>query len=375
MEKALPRSRWARWIPFILVTLLGMAVRLPQLEARPMHTDEAVNAYIVGQLLAGDAFTYDSKDRHGPALAALALPLARMQGARSFSDLTESELRLTSVVAGTITILLFGAAVDMFGYLPSLLAAMLFAFGPLPVYYDRYFIHESLFCAATFGLILSGWRAFETRSVGYAALAGACAALMCASKETAILHLFALVFAAVVFRIWNLRGERPAESSRPWPFLAAAGTFLALLVILFTWFGRAWNVLPALLHAAPDFLARAAGQGHQKPLWYYAPASHRRVVGWTAGRPRVPRVPHQHQKAQRFTLCSIGVLHVPNRRTLQSHSIQDTMAGAEHLASACIICRKCGRIRVELGRKEGELPHSNPSGLRCRSARRSADCL
>ncbi len=194
MEKALPRSRWARWIPFILVTLLGMAVRLPQLEARPMHTDEAVNAYIVGQLLAGDAFTYDSKDRHGPALAALALPLARMQGARSFSDLTESELRLTSVVAGTITILLFGAAVDMFGYLPSLLAAMLFAFGPLPVYYDRYFIHESLFCAATFGLILSGWRTFETRSVGYAALAGGCAALMCASKETAILHLFALVF-------------------------------------------------------------------------------------------------------------------------------------------------------------------------------------
>lgn len=280
MEKALPRSRWARWIPFILVTLLGMAVRLPQLEARPMHTDEAVNAYIVGQLLAGDAFTYDSKDRHGPALAALALPLARMQGARSFSDLTESELRLTSVVAGTITILLFGAAVDMFGYLPSLLAAMLFAFGPLPVYYDRYFIHESLFCAATFGLILSGWRAFETRSVGYAALAGACAALMCASKETAILHLFALVFAAVVFRIWNLRGERPAESSRPWPFLAAAGTFLTLLVILFTWFGRAWNVLPALLHAVPDFLARAAGQGHQKPLWYYA-----RLLagGWSGG--------------------------------------------------------------------------------------------
>ena len=124
-----------------------------------MHTDEAVNAYIVGQLLAGEPFIYDPQDRHGPALAAFALPLARMQGARSFSDLTESELRLMPVVAGTVTILLFGAAVEMFGYLPSLLAAILFAIGPLPVYYDRYFIHESLFCAATFGLILSGWRA------------------------------------------------------------------------------------------------------------------------------------------------------------------------------------------------------------------------
>jgi uncharacterized protein (TIGR03663 family) len=245
-----------------------------------MHTDEAINAYIVGQLLAGGAFTYDPQDRHGPALAALALPLAKMQGARSFSDLTESELRLASVVAGTITILLFGAAVEMFGYLPSLLASMLFAFGPLPVYYDRYFIHESLFCAAMFGLILSGWRAFETHSVGYAALAGACAALMFAVKETAILHLSALAVAAIVFRIRNLRGEKFVVSLRPGPLLAAVGTFSAVVSILFTWFGRNWRVFPALTHAAPDFFARAAGQGHQKPLWYYAQLL---TGGWSGG--------------------------------------------------------------------------------------------
>jgi predicted membrane-bound mannosyltransferase len=64
-----------------------------------MHTDEAVNAYIVGELLAGKTFTYDPQDRHGPALAALALPLVRLQGAKAFSDLTESQLRLTSVLA------------------------------------------------------------------------------------------------------------------------------------------------------------------------------------------------------------------------------------------------------------------------------------
>ena len=199
MESAAPRLNWARWPAFIVIALLGLAVRLPQLGARPMHTDEAVNAYIVGQLLAGEPFTYDPQDRHGPALAALALPLARMQGANSFSDLTESELRLTSVAAGTITILLFGAATEMFGFIPCLLSALLFAVAPLPVYYDRYFIHESLFCAAMFGLILSSWRAFNGRSIGYAAVAGACAALMLACKETAILHFFALAVAALVF--------------------------------------------------------------------------------------------------------------------------------------------------------------------------------
>ena len=149
MEAAVYRWRWARWAAFVLVALIGLAVRLPQLEARPMHTDEAVNAYIVGRLLAGEAYTYDPQDRHGPALAALALPLARMQGARSFSELTESKLRVTSVLAGTITILLFGAATEIFGFLPCLLAAVLFTFAPLPVYYDRDFIHEPLFCAAS----------------------------------------------------------------------------------------------------------------------------------------------------------------------------------------------------------------------------------
>ncbi len=161
-----PRLSWARWPAFIIVALIGLAVRLPQLGARPMHTDEAINGYIVGQLLQGEPFTYDPQDRHGPALAALALPLARMQGAKSFSDLTESELRTTTVVAGTITILFFGAAAEMFGVVPCLLAALLFAVAPLPVYYDRYFIHESLFCAATFALILSSWRAFRQSSIG-----------------------------------------------------------------------------------------------------------------------------------------------------------------------------------------------------------------
>ena len=265
-------------------------MRLPHLGARPMHTDEAVNAYIVGQLLAGTMFTYDPHDRHGPALAALSLPLARMQGARSFADLTESELRLTSVVAGTITVLLFGAAAEIFGFIPSLIAALLFALAPLPVYYDRYFIHESLFGAATFGLILSGWRALNrndrphpptgqlarsrsdanSRKVKESFLAGACAALMFASKETAIVHWFALAAAAFVFYVWNLRGKGFDRVLRPGPMLAAGCTFLLIVVILFTWFGTNWDALASLIHAVPDFFARAAGQGHQKPFWYYA---------------------------------------------------------------------------------------------------------
>ncbi|MGB6726792.1 MAG: flippase activity-associated protein Agl23 [Terracidiphilus sp.] len=280
MESAATASRWAGWIAFFIVALVGLAVRFPQLSARPMHTDEAVNAYIVGQLLAKEPYNYDPQDRHGPALAALALPMVRAQGAKSFSDLTESELRLVPVVAGTITILLFGAAVEMFGFIPSLLAAILFAVAPLPVYYDRYFIHESLFCMATFGLILSGWRATQTRSARQAALAGLCAALMLASKETALLHFFALAAAAIVVKFTSVRETRQTRQGQ-WKTIFAAGiSFLLLSAALFTWFGRNWKALPALIHAAPNLFARAAGQGHEKPFWYFGQLL---VAGWSGG--------------------------------------------------------------------------------------------
>jgi uncharacterized protein (TIGR03663 family) len=271
---------WVRWAVFLLLALLGLLLRLPQLGARPMHTDEAVNAYIVGQLMAGGTFTYDSEDRHGPTLAALALPLARMQGAKTFSDLTSSELRLAVVLSGTLTILLFGAAVEMFGFAPSVIAAMLFAGAPLPVYYDRYFIHESILVAATFGLILTGWRSYKTRAAGQAALAAGCSALMIATKETAVLHFFALAGAAFFFWLWNLRGKRTESLWRPKAALAAAATFLLLIVMLFTWFGSNWKALAALSYAVPNLLMRAGGEGHQKPFWYFAQLL---TGGWSGG--------------------------------------------------------------------------------------------
>ena len=165
-----------------------------------MHTDESINAYITGRLLAGEKYHYDPQDRHGPALVELTLPLVRFQGAKSFSGLTESQLRRVPAIIGAVTVLLFGAAVEMYGLIPCLVAALLFGCAPLPAYYSRYFIHETQFVAATLGLIISGGRALKTHFLLPAALAGFCAAFMLACKETAILHFFALGFAAVICR-------------------------------------------------------------------------------------------------------------------------------------------------------------------------------
>lgn len=253
---------------FLGVALLALAIRLPQLDRRPMHTDEAVNAYVTGQLLAGEPFHYDPRDRHGPALFALAEPLARMFGAAQFSDLTESELRLGPVLAGTATVLLLGAATEMFGFIPCLAAALLFAFAPLPLYYSRYFIHETLFVAATLGLILSGARALRSGSPVFAGLAGFCAALMVACKETALLQFLALALAALGAGL--SLAHRPSTVRRPARLLAIAGAvFVLVAILLFTWGGRNWQALADLPRALRYLAARAGGEGHEKPFWYY----------------------------------------------------------------------------------------------------------
>ena len=254
-----------RWAIFLLIALLALAIRLPQLGERPMHTDEAVNGYITGQLLAAEKYHYDPQDRHGPVLYLLAKPIAQLCGAKNFSELTETELRLTPVIIGSAMIFLFGAAVEMFGFIPCLIAALLFACGPLPVYYSRYFIHETLFVAATFGLMLSGWQTFKNNSLAAAALAGLCAALMLANKETAVIHFFALGVAG--FIVWFRKPDKkfPAPKILATAFLV----FVTSAVLLFTWFGQNWAALTDLLHAIPRFAARAGGEGHEKPFGYY----------------------------------------------------------------------------------------------------------
>ena len=253
------------WAIFLAIALFAFAVRLPQLGVRPMHTDEAINAFIIGQSLAGEKYQYDPIDRHGPALAEFTLPLIKVEGVKKYSDLTESQLRLAPVLIGSATVLLFAAAVEIFGFIPSLVAALLFAFAPLPVYYNRYFIHETLFVAATLGLILSGARALQKNSLAAAALAGFCAALMIACKETATLHFFALGLAAAIG--WRLRGTGKIPALKV--LVTAAISFLAAGFFLFTWLGLCWSALADLLRAVPHLAARAGGEGHQKPFWYY----------------------------------------------------------------------------------------------------------
>ena len=261
-----------------------------------MHTDEAINAYITGQLLIGGAYHYDPRDRHGPALYAVALPLARLAGAKNLASLNETTLRLGPILVGSLAVLLFLPLVSDLGLLVALLAAVLWAVAPLPVYYSRYFIHETMFVAATLGLLGAGWRWLITGSLFSALLVGFWAPIMIACKETAVLSFGAAAAAGGWWYLWqhsrkattqtrllavsNVFFDQPVArqradramvpSSLRWLGIAAGMVVaLILLVTFFSWGGHNWAGLGDLTQAVPRFLARAGGEGHAKPFWYY----------------------------------------------------------------------------------------------------------
>ena len=254
---------------FLAIALLALAVRLPRLGERPMHTDEAVNAYIVGQLLAGDAYHYDPQDRHGPVLYAIAWPIARLAGAKTFSELTEASVRIGPVIIGALAVLLFAAFATQIGFPSAAVAALFYAISPLFVYYSRDFIHETFFITATLAAIVSGFRLLEKASIRNGILFGVSTGFMLACKETAVIHFAAFGIAALAWPGILRRREQKDFAGAMKSALAALASFCLVLVIFYTWGGSHVRGLWDLMRAVPNFTARAGGQGHEKPAWYY----------------------------------------------------------------------------------------------------------
>jgi hypothetical protein len=120
--------------------------------------------------------------------------------------------------------------------------------------------------------MVSGWRALEHKSSRGGLLAGFCAGWMLACKETALLHFAAFGVAGLWW--WFARRHEPGQRGRRGSGLAKTGLValaaLAVLVVaLYTRGGRHWQGPLDLVRSLPRFASRAAGEGHEKPFWYY----------------------------------------------------------------------------------------------------------
>lgn len=255
---------WAMGLTFVVA--LGLCLRVWDLGTRPMHADEANQAVKLGELVERGDYRFDPNDHHGPTLYYFARVSAWMGGVRSTAELTETNVRLTPAIFGSVALLLLWLVAYPFGRGAALVAVLLLAVSPPAIYYSRYFIQETLLVTFTLLAWWGGGNWWRSERTGWALVAGTGVGLMLATKASAV--VFILLSLGAVFAA-DRRGARPWRHWRP--MVGAGVTALAVAAILYSSLGRHWSgAVDALATFSPMGVKAFAGtSGHEKPWWYY----------------------------------------------------------------------------------------------------------
>ena len=194
---------------FIAVTailVLAAILRLYNLDLVPLHHDEGVNGNFLVRLVHDGYYHYDPANYHGPTLyyfaAVVAWILRPIVGPNA--SLTTNGIRIIPALFGLATIALVFTLRRNLGTIATLSAAFLLAVSPGAVYLSRYFIHETLFVFFTLGLVVALIKYFEELNAAYLILAAISAALLFATKETAMISVAVLLIALVVTKVYRM---------------------------------------------------------------------------------------------------------------------------------------------------------------------------
>jgi uncharacterized protein (TIGR03663 family) len=295
-------KRWSALAALLLAFAAALALRLPHLSARPLHNDEAVNAFKVTELLQTGRYVYDPDEYHGPALHYAALPFLWLSGVEfgqkngntGADNFNETTLRLPTVFFGAALILLLLLFKDGLPKGAMFWTALFLAISPAMVFYSRYFIHEMLLVFFSTLSIGAGWRYVQTREAVWAAVAGGSVGLMYATKETFVLTVVAIVVAGGMTRIFVRVGGRSGPLGTAGPTfgdeinggstgrsgargatrptrhaLIAVGAFVLVWLLFFSSFFTNFHGLADSVRTYLPWLKRAGGHSPHIHPWYF----------------------------------------------------------------------------------------------------------
>jgi len=285
------KRRAAFAILMLLVAAGAMAFRLPRLPMRPMHTDEAVHARKLGDLIERGYYRYDPVEFHGPTLNFLTLPVTWLRGLWRHADLDEEALRIVPVVFGVLLVVLVAGLADGLGRPAAIWAGLLTAVSTAMVFYSRYYIMEILLVCFTMLTIVAAWRFVKGGHLGSCILAGVGVGLMHATKETWVLVPAASAAALAVSAAWERRVEGRSLRFRRHLLnrrvAVAAAVAVAVSVLLFSSFFThlrgPWDSILTYVHMyrrAAGSAGQEAGNLHVNPWYFYA----RRLIYYRIGR-------------------------------------------------------------------------------------------
>ncbi len=271
----------ALYLGLAAAIILGASLRLPKLDLRPMHVDEAIQAMRFGELNDKGKFEYLPEDGHGPGLLYFSIPVAHAMGAGSYSAADETVLRMTPALFGLGIIVLTAFAFHRWLGIPAAIAsALLAAASPMMGFYSRYYIMEIPMVFFLLAFLIFTWRYILTQQLPWLIAAGISGAIMHATKETFGLSIVALVIAAAGVAALQFFSSEEDKNWLKEKFHdpAKIAIHLAIAVPISLLFSA---ILYSVLFNNPsaigdsyktylNYFGRATGPtGHEKPWHYY----------------------------------------------------------------------------------------------------------
>ena len=255
---------------FLIILTVALALRLPQLAQRPMHTDEAVHAIKFGDLLEQNHYRYDPVEYHGPTLNYFTLIPAWLRHQTRLVKVTETTLRSVPLFFGLL-LFVFILMLRPYFPLPAWIGMSLWtAISPAMVFYSRYYIMETMLVALAFAFIVSLFRYVHEIRHRWLLLAAVSLGLMMATKETWIISLGAMVMATIIPALHRRTAMMSALKRIPGIHLVIAAVVTIVTAgLFFSSFGSNWHGLIDAIQAYTIYFQRAGGNqsSHVHP-WY-----------------------------------------------------------------------------------------------------------
>ena len=292
----LSRRTWI--ISMVAILAIAAFLRFYDLEMVPLHHDEGVNGNFLNRLVREGDYDYNPENYHGPTLyyfAALFPRVLRLlfgvQAQNSYG-LTTTAIRCIPALFGLATVWLIFSLRRNLGTIGTLSAAFLLAISPGAVYLSRYFIHETHFVFFTLAIAIALVKYYEQAYPPYLIAAAASAALLVATKETAIISVAVLALAYLVARIyWRIWmpesnaapgtkkkkrrstglsfSDRTGGSTKLFGWiLLALGVFLAINVIFYSSFFSNWKGVGDALKTF-EYWTKTGKKDHLHPFMTY----------------------------------------------------------------------------------------------------------
>ncbi len=270
--------KWSKkgCVLILAATIAAIALRLPLLEQRPMHGDEAVHADKFGDLLEKSFYRYNRYEYHGPTLNYLTLIPARLSSAEKLTDVSEFTLRIVPVFFGVCLVLLLLLLADGLGRTAAVCAAVLTTISPAMVFYSRYYIQEMLLVCFTFGAITCGYRYTRSKNITWALLTGVFLGLAHATKETFIIAFDSMLLALVLTLLLRSRRDgsggfiKAVRAVKPSHFIAVVAAAVVVSALFYSSFLTNPNgILDSVRTYATYFDRARQNQLHIHPWHYY----------------------------------------------------------------------------------------------------------